>query len=198
VADDANRDREDAARERQRLARERHELERARHELEMRTRLVDQALQNLEAREAAVQAAECELLKRARRRVVEGVVTPELPDAGPSHLRPDPSKAQTPDDFLGLLRAFHMWKGRRSLRDIAAASGDRISSSTVRNILRGTTPLDRLEVVRDFVVGCGGNTRDLEDITCAWRHVYVTPVDNYMTPVDSTLTDLPPFQRGLQ
>jgi hypothetical protein len=186
VADNADRDHAEAVAERQRLAREWRELERARHEHEV---LLDQAFQSLEAREAAVQVAECELQKRTRRRAVEAVVAPELPDTGQQHLRPDSSRVVTPPDFWALLRAFHVWLGRRSYRDIATAG--RMSPSTVGNILRGTTPLDRWEVVHFFVVGCGGNEKDLEDVASAWRCVFVPQVE-------STLTDLPPIRREME
>jgi hypothetical protein len=182
VADHADRDHVKVAAERKHLARELRELERERKDLEVRARMLDHAFESLAAREAAVEALECELQKKTRRRVVEAPPALEFFDTPSLQLRPDPSRTRSPVEFMGCLADFRVWRGNRSYRHIAEASGNRISASTVGNILRGGGLPDRMDVIDAFVIGCGGNDDDRREFACAWQRLYMT---------DNTITDMP-------
>jgi hypothetical protein len=180
MAVDAERDLAEAAAERRRLARLAHELEREQHDIEVRTRVLDMASEGLAAREAAIEAFECEIQEMTRRQQVTQAAPP-----------PDPSVARNLVELVGILADFHQWGGNRSLRHIAVASGSRISASTAGNILRGSTLPQRLEVIEAFVIGCGGDNEAVEAFRCAWRRLR-------LPPPDSTLTDIPPIRREIR
>jgi hypothetical protein len=139
---------------------------------------------DLAAREAELEARESELQamgedvvaarKRLRKKQAEAFPPPAFPDSGPLDLRPDPLTAQTPIEFMQLLMAFRVWRGNRSLRQIADGSGNKISPSTVRNVLtRGQVP-DRLDVLDAIVYGCGGTEEDRAEYAFAWRRLAMT------------------------
>jgi hypothetical protein len=190
-----------AAADQQRLAYHQHEMERERHRLEARTRELEQAVNSVALRKASLEALESELMaqkeaqendllarkeamenefmaqKKARRRQAEATPPPKFADTGPLDLRPYPHEARTSRELLECLTQFRVWSGNRSLRQIAEQSGDRISASSVRNILSGSALPDRLEVLDAIVLGCGGSEDDRAEFTGAWRRLYMTPPD---------------------
>jgi hypothetical protein len=128
----------------------------------------------LHAREVEVETLGAEVSlaqKRLRKRQAEAFPPPAFPDSGPLDLRPDPLTARTPAEFMQLLMAFRIWRGNRSLRQIAEGSGNKISASTVRNVLtRGELP-ERLEILDAIVYGCGGTEDDRAEYAFAWRRL---------------------------
>lgn len=190
AADYAEMDQAEVVAGRQRIADEARELERARRQLEVRAELLDQAFAELDARESALEARECELRKKGRRRP-DAVPAWEFPDTGPHDLRLNPGKAQTWAEFAQALRDLRDWHGNRSLRVIADACGNHISASTAGNILRGDVLPDRLDFVNALVIGCGGSEQDRAEFAGAWRRLR-------RTPLGTTLTDIPAIRPQLE
>lgn len=120
--------------------------------------------------------------KKARRQISPAPMM--LPDSGPQHLRPNPRQARSERDFMACLTAFRAWTGNRSLRTISESSGNRISPSTVGNILRSTAMPDRLDVVDAFVLGCGGTEDERAAFVSAWRRLH-------MGSGSTTIIDIP-------
>lgn len=179
MADQAIMDHSQMDVDRKRLDRELREVEQERLDLEARTRELRQALDGLNAREAALQALDNELAaqKKGPRQRAEDASIDTLPDGGPLHLRPNPRQARTEAEFMQCMTAFKVWSGNRSLRQISELSGGRISPSSVRNILIGNTMPDRLGAVDAIVQGCGGSDNDRAAFASAWRRLYIGSMD---------------------
>lgn len=99
-----------------------------------------------------------------------------LPDPPGMDLRPDPDAIVTPADLSGALRAYRVWAGNVSYRNLAKRSGHRYAWGTFRNVLhRKTQP--RLEMVREFLDACGCEEDYRERFEAAWRRIALTASD---------------------
>ena len=167
LADQVTRDHAQVTADRGSLARGQRELDQERRELDVMARELALKRDLLAAGEAELAAMENELMARkARQRSA-----PTFNDSGPIVLKPDPHAARTPADLLECLRAFRVWSGNRSMRHIAEMSGNRISASSVGNILRSTGLPDRLDAIDAVVAGCGGSEEDRAAFATAWRRL---------------------------
>lgn len=113
----------------------------------------------------------------------------------PGHAQsPDPLQATTGKDFMEALRALHVWSGRPSLREMERRSGDTVSYSTFRNILRSDQIPRNADNVQTFVKVLGGSDADLQRWTSAWRKIALaqsntgTPAGAPRNPVVSLAT----------
>lgn len=92
------------------------------------------------------------------------------PDLG-ANLRPDPRSARTSAELMNELRAFRLWSGNPSYRDMARHSGQRASSSAMHAALVGDVLPARLVVIDAVVEGCGGSDEDRARFATAWRRI---------------------------
>ncbi|MEU0568592.1 hypothetical protein ABZ297_24885 [Nonomuraea sp. NPDC005983] len=88
-------------------------------------------------------------------------------------LQPDPMRASSKEEFLAVMREFHVWAGEPSFREIARNAGKTVGASTLCEALDANRPprLPTLKVVMAFIHGCGGSEDDLVTWTTAWRRV---------------------------
>jgi hypothetical protein len=94
-------------------------------------------------------------------------------DVAGYELQPDPLAATSKEEFLAVMREFHVWAGEPSYREIALNAGKTVGASTLCEALDPNKParLPTLKVVTAFVYGCGGGEEDLTIWTTAWRRV---------------------------
>jgi hypothetical protein len=119
-----------------------------------------------EVQEARLLAA----LRAERRRVVPAARRPLPRDPDGHQLCPDPMKATTAAELMDVLRQYHVWSGRPSLRRIAARSERQTSASTICAVLKSST-LPSLRVLLAIVAGCGGSDEDAGRFAAAWRAI---------------------------
>lgn len=93
-----------------------------------------------------------------------------------SELKPDPSAAQTPAEFVLALRRLKAWSGL-SLRAIAAGAKQKRVHTTIQNAMKHET-LPTLEVVHAIVTGCGGSEEDLRAFTATWHRLNASDADD--------------------
>lgn len=101
---------------------------------------------------------------------------PLVGDVEGESTEPDPGQADTPEEFVVLLRAFWEWAGRYSMRDLEAWSGEAFSRTTVADLLaeapRKRPPMT-LSYVQGLILACGGRDDRIRRWTSAWRRVYL-------------------------
>lgn len=100
---------------------------------------------------------------------------PDLPDARLPEtlkpLRPDPMTAPTKAMFADAMRAYRIWAGNPSYREMERRCAKKISYSTFRNMLNGSTIPAKLGHVETFVRVLGGTSEDLQRWASAWRRL---------------------------
>jgi hypothetical protein len=129
------------------------------------------ATADFEAQRKAAQAADLEAQRKAdqRRRTVPRRL--RVSDANGLDLRPDPSTAQTPAEYIEALRQFRLWAGNPSFRDLAKRCDQRPVASTICKILqRGELP-SRWEVIDAIIIACGATEEDRQRFATAWRRL---------------------------
>lgn len=93
---------------------------------------------------------------------------PEPPAARSGY--PDPVRAISVADFVDRLRRLKRWAGNPSLATLHRRTG--LPRSTICDALRPhRTSLPRLELVRAFIRGCGGDDAAVAAWVAAWRRV---------------------------
>jgi DNA-binding XRE family transcriptional regulator len=115
-----------------------------------------------------LQAAVAALADQSSRESPAARPAEPLQDADGYDLRPNPLSTRTPAGFVACLRAYRQWSGKPSLRKIAEQSGNRVSHSTIRAILRSES-LPSLANVEAIIAGCGGTQEDQRTFATAWR-----------------------------
>lgn len=98
---------------------------------------------------------------------------PVLPDHDVS-LRPDPAQAQSPAEFMELLRQFRIWAGKPSYRNMAARD-QRFTASALHAALGRDVLPARHGMVDAIVAGCGGSEEDRSMWATAWRRLAMRP-----------------------
>jgi hypothetical protein len=84
-------------------------------------------------------------------------------------LKPDPAKANTAAEYVVVLGQYRAWSGDPSWRQMAAASKQRATHSTIYKAMH-RQELPKLEVVEAIVIGCGGQ-EDLPAFVSAWHRI---------------------------
>lgn len=98
------------------------------------------------------------------KQVYEGLI----PDAADHDLRPNPLNAQTPAEFMQLLRDFRVWSGKPSYRTMARKSGLAFGASTFCTVLNQDR-LPKQQILRAIILVCDGDSQDLQVWVTAWR-----------------------------
>jgi hypothetical protein len=100
---------------------------------------------------------------------------PLFNDVDGHNLKPDPLTASTPAELEELLRAFWVWAGKPSCRDIARQSEGAFSRGTISNLLfdNDRKPPLKLSYLQGCIQGCGGDTEEVQTWTTAWRKVNI-------------------------
>ncbi|MEZ7132650.1 hypothetical protein ACBR40_45570 [Nonomuraea sp. AD125B] len=88
-------------------------------------------------------------------------------------LEPDPLRASTKEEFLEVMREFHVWAGELSYREISLNSRKSVGASTLCEALdpNKRPRLPTLKLVQAFIQGCGGDEDTVARWTTAWRQV---------------------------
>jgi hypothetical protein len=89
---------------------------------------------------------------------------PAIPDLRGYDRRPDPLEATTQHEFVATMRAYRVWAGEPSLRQMEERCGKKISYSTFRNMLNAET-VPKLPSLKIFVEVLGGTAKDVQ----RWR-----------------------------
>jgi hypothetical protein len=84
-------------------------------------------------------------------------------------LKPDPAKANTAAEYVAVLGQYRAWSGDPSWRQMAAASKQRATHSTIYKAMH-RQELPKLEVVEAIIIGCGGQ-EDLPAFVSAWHRI---------------------------
>ncbi|GAB3986480.1 hypothetical protein GCM10029978_102120 [Actinoallomurus acanthiterrae] len=95
---------------------------------------------------------------------------PAIPDLLGHEQRPDPLLAKTPAKFVAAMRAYHVWAGSPSYREMERRCAKQISYSTFRNMLNSDA-LPKLPALEIFVKVLGGSAEDLQAWATAWRQI---------------------------
>jgi hypothetical protein len=91
-------------------------------------------------------------------------------------LKPDPLTASTPAELQKLLRAYWVWAGEPSPRDVARDSGGAFSHTTAYKLLDPNgPPFRRLKqvYVRGLIRGCGGDDTEQRLWVTSWRRIRI-------------------------
>jgi hypothetical protein len=99
---------------------------------------------------------------------------PVISDHDPA-LHPDPSAADSPTEFMALLRQYKIWAGNPSYRQIAGKTGQRYTRSALQQALTADRLPRKLELVDAIVAGCGGADEDRRQWASAWRRLAMCP-----------------------
>lgn len=147
-----------------------------------------------EARELTVQArrelamAHYEWDQASRKRRDTGLhpetASPVVPDMPGLDLCPNPGNAQTPADFMGTLRMYHIWAGKPSYRTLEHQSGRRFAASTFHAALKGDE-LAALPLVQAVITACGGSDDHRQVFASAWRRLKMRQQDDSAQPAAS-------------
>jgi hypothetical protein len=87
-------------------------------------------------------------------------------------MQPDPLAARTPADLTAALRAYRVWAGMPSFRDMARIAACGVSYSRLCTALgKDKDKLPRQEVIEAAIKGCGGGEEDIQRFVTAWRQV---------------------------
>jgi lambda repressor-like predicted transcriptional regulator len=89
--------------------------------------------------------------------------------------RPNPLTAATKAEFVAALRAFWQWAGAPSARKLEVWSGRAFSHSTVNELLAEAPckrPPMKLPYVQGVIRGCGGDEKEIQRWSTAWRQIY--------------------------
>lgn len=84
-------------------------------------------------------------------------------------LKPDPAEANTAAEYVAVLCQYRAWSGDPSWRQMAAASKQRATHSTIYKAMH-RQELPKLEVVEAIIIGCGGQ-EDLPAFVSAWHRI---------------------------
>ena len=112
----------------------------------------------------------------ARPRAVPAVV----PDTPGLDLCPDPGAAQSPAEFVDVLRRYRVWAGEPSYRVMRDQCGKRYATSTIHAALSGDE-LPRLPMVGAIVTACGGTEAHQQAFASAWRRLVMSVQDGERT-----------------
>jgi hypothetical protein len=93
-----------------------------------------------------------------------------VPDAPGLDLCPDPASAQTPAQYMELLRRYRVWAGQPSYRIMGQRCAQRFAASTIHAALNSDR-LPSLAMVQAIVTGCGGTDTHQQVFTSAWRRL---------------------------
>jgi hypothetical protein len=122
--------------------------------------------------EACAAMAEVEAQRKAdRRRMMSVPRRLRVSDANGLDLRPDPSAATTPEEYIDSLRQFRLWAGNPSFRDLAKRCNGRPVASTICKVLQSGELPRRFEVIDAIVSACGGTEEDRARFATAWRQL---------------------------
>jgi hypothetical protein len=185
IAEGASRVLAGIAREQDRIDAERREIQAARETLaEERRRLAAAAVLELPGtRDAA--AVEAPGGTRKSRRGHPRPPTAILPDLN-ADLRPDPARAASPAELMGLLRDYRVWAGNPSFRAMAAGTSPKYTSSALHAALQRDDMPRQLAVVTAIIQGCGGPKEDQRAWATAWRRLAMHPGSG--VPLASVIT----------
>jgi hypothetical protein len=84
--------------------------------------------------------------------------------------RPDPLGSCTEAELMSAVRAYRLWAGNPSFRDMAAAAGNACSYRTLHSAL-SRDKLPAQAVIEAAIKGCGGEEQDVREFVTAWRQV---------------------------
>jgi hypothetical protein len=104
--------------------------------------------------------------RKGRRTQLEPL--PVIDDHG-AVLRPDPSTATNPGQFMAALRQYRRWAGNPSYRVMSDRVGGHPVASTIQTMLARNELPTRLEAVDAVIRGCGGTPEDRQKFATAWR-----------------------------
>lgn len=93
-----------------------------------------------------------------------------IPDVPGYELRPEPLQAQTPAEFMSLLRELRLWSGQPSYRTMARRCGRSFGASTLCTALKQDT-LPKQEILKAIIVSLGGDDDVLSAWVTAWRRL---------------------------
>jgi len=116
------------------------------------------------------------------RSTTDSEISQQISDAFGDYLKPNPLTSTTPAELIDVLRQYRAWSGDPSWRTIAKQSGGTFVYSTMWNALNGTA-LPKLDVVKAFVIGCGGGEDDVSCFVTAWRRIALTKARESFRPV---------------
>ncbi|WP_157430329.1 hypothetical protein [Actinomadura macra] len=83
--------------------------------------------------------------------------------------------ANTKAMFADTMRAYRIWAGNPSYRELERRSDKKISYSTFRNVLTSATMPSKLGHVEALVRALGGTDEDLQRWATAWRRLAMVP-----------------------
>jgi hypothetical protein len=110
---------------------------------------------------------------------------PVVPDLPGENLCPDPGAAQTPAEFMAVLRRYRKWAGEPSFRSmehvIRKQCGQHFAASTLHAALKGDS-LPSLPKVQAVVTACGGSDAHRQAFTAAWRRLAMLRQDDTPPP----------------
>jgi hypothetical protein len=122
--------------------------------------------------EAQAMMAEVETQRKAdRKRKISVPPRLRVSDANGLDLRPDPSAATTPEEYIEALREFRLWAGNPSFRDLEKRCNGRPVASTICKVLQSGELPRRFEVIDAIVCACGGAEEDRARFATAWRQL---------------------------
>ncbi|MFC5833150.1 hypothetical protein [Nonomuraea insulae] len=126
---------------------------------------------------------------------------PELPFEPPKDLpghalKPNPLSAQTPADFVALMKQYRIWAGGLSYRELVKRSHKAFGASTLCQALK-STQLPPEKLVRAFIWACSFSEDDLQAWATAWRRLrmrHQRPQGEMLAPVTALPTPQAPGQ----
>lgn len=122
--------------------------------------------------EAQAAMAEAEAQRKAdRKRTMSVPRRMRVTDAHGIDLRPDPSAAATPEEYIEALNRFRLWAGNPSFRDLEKRCNGRPVASTICKVLQSGELPRRFEVIDAIVSACGGTEDDRARFATGWRQL---------------------------
>jgi hypothetical protein len=94
----------------------------------------------------------------------------QIADTTGFDLKPNPLTVTSAAEFITTLRQYRAWSGDPSWRKMATRAGQAVVHSTMHAAISGDA-LPKFDVVKAFVIGCGGSEEDLRAFITAWRRL---------------------------
>ena len=89
-------------------------------------------------------------------------------------LCPDPLKAGSAEEFVGLLSRYRLWAGSPSFREMQRRCRGAATASTFCKMLKKNEDLPAQHLVRAFIRGCAGNDEAVKRWITAWRRLQIS------------------------
>lgn len=135
---------------------------------------LQEARRELAMAQSEREQADCRRQNSVSRSDAAAPVVPDTPDLD---LCPNPASAETPAQYMEILRRYRVWAGQPSYRTMGHRCAQRFAASTIHAALSGDA-LPSLAMVQAIITGCSGTDTHRQMFATAWRRLRMPQQDS--------------------